>query len=87
MLVAVEERALRQTITRINELIPAAKKQAPTGIYVCYLRKGFALAKTGNLEGQLLIDQAFRLIEAADDQAFKANLENEYNLLEEAASS
>ena len=77
-----------ETITRINELIPAAKEAGSyRHLCVCYLRKGFALAKTGNLEGQLLIDQAFRLIEAADDQAFKANLENEYNLLEEAASS
>jgi len=54
---------------------------------VCYLRKGLALAKTGNPEGQLLIDQAFRLIEAADDQDFKANLENEYNLLKEQSNS
>lgn len=77
-----------ETITRINELIPAAKEAGSyRHLCVCYLRKGFALAKTGNPEGQLLIDQAFHLIEAADDQAFKANLENEYNLLEEAASS
>ncbi|CZQ91115.1 Hypothetical protein TFLO_1387 [Trichococcus flocculiformis] len=76
-----------ETIMRIDELIPAAKEAGSyRHLSVCYLRKGLALAKTGNPEGQLLIDQAFRLIEAADDQDFKANLENEYNLLKEQST-
>lgn len=86
-LLLLKNRRYEETIACIDELIPAAKEAGSyRHLSVCYLRKGLALVKTGNPEGQLLIDQAFRLIEAADDQAFKANLVNEYNLLKEAAS-
>lgn len=87
-LLLLKNKRYEETIACIDELIPAAKKAGSyRHLCVCYLRKGFALAKTGNPEGQLLIDQAFQLIEAADDPAFKANLENEYNLLKEQSKN
>lgn len=76
-----------ETIACIDELIPAAKAAGSyRHLSVCHLRKGFALAKTGSPEGQKMIDRAFRLIEAADDPAFKASLENEYTILNETIS-
>ena len=83
----MKNKRYEETIACIDELIPAAKQAGSyRHLSVCYLRKGFALAKSGKPAGKQMIDQAFRLIEAADDPAFKADLENEYNLLEEAAS-
>jgi len=76
-----------ETVACIDELIPAAKEAGSyRHLSVCYLRKGFALAKAGMPEGKKMIDRAFHLIEAADDLAFKASLENEYTILEGTVS-
>lgn len=86
-LLLLKNNRYEETIACIDELIPAAKQAGSyRHLSVCYLRKGFALAKSGMPEGKIMIGQAFRLIEAADDPAFKASLENEYTILEEAVS-
>ncbi|WP_106449954.1 helix-turn-helix domain-containing protein [Trichococcus alkaliphilus] len=86
-LLLLKNKRYEETIACIDELIPAAKQAGSyRHLSVCYLRKGFALAKSGKPAGKQMIDQAFRLIDAADDPAFKVALENEYNLLEVAAS-
>ncbi|CZR05026.1 helix-turn-helix domain-containing protein [Trichococcus collinsii] len=86
-LLLLKNKHYEETIACIDALIPAAKQAGSyRHLSVCYLRKGFALAKSGKPAGKQMIDQAFRLIDAVDDSAFKAALENEYNLLEEAAS-
>lgn len=72
---------------RIDELIPAAKEAGSYRPLVRLLSQERSCLSKDGQSSQLLIDQAFRLIEAADDQDFKANLENEYNLLKEQSNS